>query len=152
MIARRLFGSPGFNWRDPFAELERMKREMDWLAGGLFGTSGLRQAHAGVFPAVNVTENKDNYFIRAELPGLNAGDLDIQSTGNSLTISGERKISAEKEAKYHRREREAGKFSRVINLPEAINNEKIDAGLVNGILTVTIPKSEIAKPKKIAVK
>jgi len=118
------------------------------------GFSGpYQQPYAGVFPLINLTENKESFVIRAELPGVATGDLDIQATANSLSISGERRIPAEnKDAGWHRREREAGKFSRMIALPSEIDPNKVDAGLVNGILTVTIPKAEIAKPRQIAVR
>ncbi|MGE0087753.1 MAG: Hsp20/alpha crystallin family protein [Desulfococcaceae bacterium] len=146
MIYRRLFDFPAR--RNPFGELERMKREMDHLFGSI-----PRQSGAGVYPLLNLTENRDSYFVRAELPGTEAGDLDIQATVNSLSLSGERKISAEGEnVKYHRREREAGRFSRIIQLPEAVNPDKIEAGMQNGVLTVIIPKSEAAKPRQIKVK
>jgi HSP20 family protein len=100
-----------------------------------------RLPQAGVFPLVNLTENKDKYFVRAELPGVKADELDLQVTGNKLAISGERKITAEDEsAKYHRREREAGTFSRMIGLPGEVDSDK-----------VVVPKAEIAKPKQISV-
>lgn len=151
MVYRRLFDFPAWRIRGGFDELERMRHEMhrlfDGLAGGLTRTRG-----AGVFPLVNLTEDKDNYFVRAELPGMDTAELDIQATVNSLAITGERKIAAEGEnVKYHRKEREAGKFSRMINLPEAIDPEKIEAKLANGILTVVIPKSEVAKPRQIKI-
>jgi len=108
---------------------------------------------AGVFPLTNVTEDKDNYYVRAELPGINSDELDIQVTVKGISISGERKIPVEgNNVKYHRREREAGKFSRTINLPEDVDVNKVDASLNNGILTVTIPKAEIAKPRQISIK
>lgn len=152
MMARRMFDIPGFGWRSPFAEMERLRREMEQLSGSVLGGRGLSRVHSGVFPSVNLTEDKDHYYIRAELPGMEPGEFDIQVSGNSLTISGERKIPAEEGGKYHRREREAGKFSRIINLPDAVDTEKIEAGLKNGILTVTIPKAEVAKPRQITVK
>ena len=83
---------------------------------------------------------------------MKGDELDIQVTGNNLAISGERKIAAEEEgAKYHRRERDAGTFARVIGLPGEIDTDKVDANLENGILTVVVPKAEIAKPKQITV-
>jgi HSP20 family protein len=109
-------------------------------------------AQAGVFPPVNLTEDKDCFYIRAELPGVNGDDLDIQVTSNNLAISGERKIASEEGAKYHRREREAGTFSRMIGLPGEVDTEKVDASLKNGILSIAVSKAEIAKPKQIAVK
>jgi HSP20 family protein len=118
------------------------------------GTSAQYQpASAGVFPLINLTEDKDKYYIRAELPGVKGDELDIQVTENNLAISGERKIAAEEEnARYHRREREAGTFSRMIGLPGDIDSDKVDARLENGILTVVVSKAEATKPKQIAVK
>jgi HSP20 family protein len=107
----------------------------------------------GVFPLINLTESKDNFFIRAELPGMTSADLDIQATSNSVAVSGERQIPAEStEAKYHRREREAGKFSRMVGLPSEIDPDKVEANLVNGILTVVVPKAQAAKPRQISVR
>ncbi len=147
VMMTNIFALPGWGRSNPLAETERLRRELDRLAGGLFR----RVAQAGIFPAVNLTEDRDNYYIRAELPGLDAADLDIQAAGNTLSLSGERKISAEENVKYHRREREAGRFSRIIHLPGAADTEKIEASLVNGILSISIPKSEAAKPRQIRV-
>lgn len=150
MIYRRVFDSP-WRFRGMLDEFERMRQMMDRLAGETEGTFPI--ARAGVFPLVNLTENKDTFFIRAELPGIEKDDLEISAASNSVSISGERKIPQEEEgARYHRREREAGRFSRIITLGAEIQPDKVDAGLKNGVLTVTIPKAEIAKPKQITVK
>jgi HSP20 family protein len=147
MIVRRLTG-----WRSPFEELERMRREMDWLTEGLTGRL-FREPTAGVFPLMNVTEDNDNYYVRAELPGLRADELNISVTGDTISISGERKLPVEdKKARYHRREREAGKFSRIVSLPTQVDTDKVQARCADGILTVVLPKAEAAKPKQIAVK
>jgi HSP20 family protein len=152
MFARNLFNYPSMGWRHPFAELERMSRQMDRLTHGLIGRPGLGLRPASVFPAINLTEDPDNYYIRAELPGIKADVLNIQAVGRNLTLSGERTIAAEGEnVKYHRREREAGKFSRVIGLPGDIDTDKVDAKLANGMLTVTIAKAEASKPKQITI-
>lgn len=112
-----------------------------------------KKPNAGVFPPINLTENSDNYFIRAELPGIEADELDITATGESFSIAGERKIATEgADVKYHRREREAGKFSRMFNLPTPIDSGKVKAEFKNGILSVVMPKAESAKPKKITIK
>jgi len=152
MTVRRISDWPTWSWRSPFRELERMRKEMDRLFEDL--TEGIfREPRAGVYPLVNVTEGSDDYYVRAELPGIKAEDLDISVTGNSISIAGERKIPAEDEkAKYHRREREAGKFSRIISLPAQVDTARVEASCVDGILTVVLPKSEAAKPKQIAVK
>jgi HSP20 family protein len=153
MFPRSFINLPGFGTIDPFAEMAQMRRHMDALSD-LFQRSRptTREISAGVFPLVNITENRNNYYIRAELPGLKASGLDIQVTGKSLAISGERSIPQEGEnVKYHRREREAGKFSRVISLPGEIDSDRIEARMTDGLLTVVIPKSEAAKPRQITV-
>ena len=150
MIYRRVFDFPTLRVRSPFGELERMRRQMDRLFEDAMSTNRLPQA--GVFPLLNLTEDKDQYHVRAELPGVKADDLDIQVTGRNLSISGERKIATEDEsAKYHRREREAGTFSRMIGFPGEVDTGKVEAKLENGILTIVVPKAEIAKPKQITV-
>jgi HSP20 family protein len=152
MIWRRITGFPTWDLTSRFDELERMRRDMDRLSEGLArGIS--KEPMAGVFPLMNVSEDKDNYYVRAELPGLKANDLDISVTGDTLSISGERKIPAEDEkAQYHRREREAGKFSRIVSLPAQIDTGKVEARCSDGVLTVVLPRAEAAKPKQIAVK
>ena len=152
MFYRRLMGLPTVRFTSPFAELERMRRQIDSLFQQ-YNEGSPRGMAAGVFPAVNLTEDTNSYFIRAELPGVKSADLDIQATGTSLSISGERRIPSEDPGvRYHRREREAGRFSRIIGLPGDVNPEKVNAKLVNGILTVTVPKAEKAKPRQITVK
>jgi len=152
MIFRRITGVPTGGWESPFGEFERIRRQMDRLSDFWAG-SPLRGRAAGVFPPISATEDRDNYYVRAELPGIKADELDISVTGNSLSIAGERKIAAEDEkAKYHRREREAGKFNRMITLPAQIDSSNVDARCSDGILTVVLPKAESAKPKQIAVK
>ena len=150
MIYRRFFDVPTLRTRSPFGELERMRHQMDRLFKDAMMPHSFPQA--GVFPLINLTEDKDSYCVRAELPGVKADELDIQVTGNNLAISGERKIAAEEEgARYHRREREAGTFSRMIGLPGEVDTDKVEAKLDNGILTVVVSKAEIAKPKQITV-
>ena len=152
MIYRKLFNVPTWGLNRPFREFDRLRRQMDELYCALSG-GVLPMPSAGVFPLTNVTEDNENYYVRAELPGIKPDELDIQVTAAGISISGERKISAEGNgAKYHRREREAGKFSRLINLPGEVDVNKVEASMENGILKVTIPKSEAAKPRQITVK
>ena len=149
MIYRRFFNVPTWRFRSPWDEFHRMRQKLEQM---LDDTPGQR-ASAGVFPLINLTEDRNNYYVRAELPGVKAEELDIQATANNIAISGERKIAAEREnARYHRREREAGSFSRMIGLPGDINSDKVDAKLENGVLTVVITKAEAAKPKQITIK
>jgi len=152
MMYRRLFHLPTWSTRNPFGELEQMRRQMDTLLARFTQADDGRQ-HAGVFPAINLSEDPDSYYLRAELPGMKSGDLDIHTTGQNLSIAGERMIAPEDEAvKYHRREREAGKFSRIIALPGEIDSDKVSAALADGVLTVTLPKAEKMKPRQITVK
>jgi HSP20 family protein len=152
MLLRRLPGSPRWESRTPFKELEQMRKDIDRAFEDLSGRV-FRGPIAGVFPLTNVTETGDNFYVRAELPGLKAEELEISVTADSISISGERRISMEEEnARYHRREREAGKFSRMISLPSQVDPEKVEARCAEGVLTVVLAKSETAKPKKITVK
>jgi HSP20 family protein len=129
-----------------------MRQQMDQIFNALSGGFAGGPA-AGVFPLTNVTESKDSYCVRAELPGIVSDDLDIQVTSNGISLSGERKIAEEGESvQYHRREREAGKFSRLIELPGEVDTDKVEASLKNGILTISVPKSETAKPRQITIK
>ena len=152
MIYRRLFDTPGWGFRSQLQDLERMRQQMERLFSG--GSEGrLPSAQAGVFPAINLTEDKDHFYVRAELPGVKSDELDIQATANGLSISGERKMEVQQEnVRYHRRERESGKFSRMVGLPAEIDADGVSATLKDGLLTISVPKAEIAKPRQISVK
>ena len=93
MIYRRLFNVPTYRIRSPWEELHRMRHQLDQM----FDDSPQQGLGAGVFPLINLTEDKDNYYVRAELPGVKGEELDIQVTGKNLATSGERKIAAEGE-------------------------------------------------------
>lgn len=149
MIYRTSFGTPFWRMRSPFSEFESLRRQMDNFMESF---SGRAADSAGVFPLINLAENKDNYHVRAELPGVISDDLDVKVTENTLTISGMRKIESESEdARYHRREREAGRFSRAIAMPGNIESDRVEASLVNGVLTVIIPKAAKSKPRQITI-
>jgi HSP20 family protein len=152
MIYRRLFNIPTWGFRRPSDELDRLRRRMNELYGAVSGDA-ISMPAAGVFPLTNVTEDSSNYYVRAELPGMKSDELNIQVTSDGISISGGRKIPEEGNGvRYHRREREAGKFSRSINLPSEIDVNAVEASLDNGILTITIQKAEVAKPRQIKVK
>jgi HSP20 family protein len=151
MIYRRLFDFPTFGQRGVFQELDTMRRQFDRFMN-LYSTASRRSADAGVFPQLNVTEDASRFCLRAELPGVKSDELDIQATGKNISISGARTIHPENDsARYHRREREAGKFSRVLAMPSDIDADRIEAKLEDGILTVVVPKAEAAKPRQIKV-
>ena len=151
MLLRRIPNYPAWRIRHPFDEMNRMQRQMELLLDEFQGAS--RDQIAGVFPLMNFTEDKDNYYLRAELPGINVDKLDISVTGNTLSIAGERTIpELADNATYHRRERDAGQFSRIVSLPSPIDAENVDARCVDGILTITLAKPEVTKPKQITIK
>ncbi len=145
---------PGFfGWhRDPFSEMDRFRREMDKLYDAFTARRGITPA-AGVFPPLNVSEDENNLYVRAELPGVAPDDIEITTKENNLIIKGERKIAAEgDQASYHRREREAGTFRRITSLPTRVDAGKVTAVCKNGVLTVTLPKAAEVKPRQIEVK
>ena len=103
-------------------------------------------------PALDVQEDKDNYVVRTELPGLKREDIEVALHESALLISGERKAEPKPEGvEIHRQERYYGKFQRTLTLPEPVAADKIKAEYKDGVLTVTLPKTEAAKPKKIDV-
>lgn len=129
-------------------EVDRLFNEFvgRWPArnGGRFNLTPL-------FPAVNVWQNEDELFAEAEIPGVKSDDLDVSVVGNELTIKGTRQSVEQQQAAYHRRERGAGSFARVIRLPVEVDGEKVQASLRDGVLTITLPKAEAAKPRRISV-
>ena len=142
---------PGYRF-DPFSEMQRLQREMHRIYNTLAGTQAASRA-AGVYPHLNITEDEDNYYVRAELPGVDPEDIEITTQDNDLIINGERKIPPEGEkVSYHRREREAGSFRRITSLPAHIDSSKVTAVCKNGLLTVTLPKAPEVKARQIDVK
>ena len=149
--AERSWQSPFTGWERSAEELERLRKEMRRLFENPRGTSS-QEPRAGVFPLINVTQDRDHLYIRAELPGIKADALSITATDNNLAIAGQRTLPTEEAtASYHRREREAGSFSRTISLPTEIAVEKASARYTDGILTIVVPKAETAKPTQIKI-
>lgn len=143
------FREPGGN---PLGELEQLQRRMGRLFQDAYGREG-RPGRVGVYPLVNISEDRDHIFVRAELPGVLGADLEITLQDNNLILRGERKIAAEdKQVNYHRRERESGFFRRIIPLPGAVQGDKVEASCKDGILTIKMAKPEEVKPRKIKVK
>lgn len=144
---------------DPWEEMEALRREIDraFESAGLRFPSLLRtglwpgRGERG-YPPVNVSEDKDSYYIEVLVPGVDPNSVTITALRNSLTISGERgRAAVGKPEAVHREERAAGKFSRRIELLADVDESKAKAEYNNGILLVTLPKAEQAKPKAIAV-
>jgi HSP20 family protein len=130
-----------------------LRREMEQLFRNLFGAelSGGRDGSAA-FPALNIWEDGQNVFVEAEMPGVKIEQIEISVTGDQLTLHGEGPRDEKEGATCHRRERECGAFSRVVRLPAAIDAARVEAELKNGVLTIVLPKSEHAKPRRIEVK
>jgi HSP20 family protein len=137
--------------RSPFvSEFGKLQREMMRLWDQVYPQNGSSDG-MGIFPPVNVREDRDNYYVSAEIPGVQEKDLEVTAVSGSLTIKGERTIDDREGVGYHRRERDAGTFSRVISMGDRINPDKVEASLKDGVLTVTIGKAEEAKPKQITI-
>ncbi|MEZ4601090.1 MAG: Hsp20/alpha crystallin family protein [Syntrophotaleaceae bacterium] len=142
---------------DMFREMDELRREIDHVFRGLGVGRGLSPAFipgigVGDFPRINVSQDENNYYIHAMVPGIDPSDLELNIMQGTLTLSGERKESGNGDRSWHRRERGFGKFLRTVELPERVNTEKVDARYHNGILTITLGKAEEAKAKKISVK
>ena len=121
----------------------------------LYGMSGdaSTEATGGVFPPVNVTQDNENFYLRAEVPGIEPSELSISALKNRVSLSGKREIPQEHDrVSYHRRERAEGTFSRTVTLPAEVDAERVDARYGAGVLTLTLPKAEEAKPRQITVK
>jgi HSP20 family protein len=144
-------------WGRPFSgawsDVNRLHDEMERLFDR-FGYGDRSWPSLAVsYPAINVWDDADNVFAEAELPGMEFGDLEIYVTGgNQLTIKGERKQPKFENATWHRQERGFGEFARVLTLPFPVDADKVQAEFANGVLKITMPKSEAAKPRKITVK
>jgi HSP20 family protein len=128
---------------------KQMNDLFDQFGGERFSWPGL----AHTYPPVNLWEDEANVYAEAELPGMDSDKLEIYvAEGNQLTIQGDRNHRDEDQGTWHRRERGIGKFSRVITLPVPVNADNVKARFEHGVLHLTLPKSETAKPKKIVVK
>ena len=145
------FGNQPF-FRNPWSDLEKMRQEMDKIFRDFSGDFLTTHSGATVFPPLNISEDTDNIYVRAEVPGITAQDLDISVEGETLTIKGERKACTNEKASYHRREIECGTFRRAVTLPTRVEIANVQASSKNGILTITLPKSAEAKPKQITVR
>lgn len=136
------FALPGFG------QVGSLSDEIDRLFESPFSA----RARNAWLPALDVVENKESFVIQAELPGLKREDIEVSFHEGTLTISGERKSeTASDDTSVHRVERYAGRFERSIELPPYVAVDKAKAAYTDGVLTVTLPKSEQAKPRKIDV-
>lgn len=150
MLVRRAWPSrPTFD--SPFGDFNlrrEMLRLLDAPTGETFGEVG-----AGVFPPLNITQDEDNFYLRAEVPGVKPSELSISALRNRVSLAGKREIQREQEVvSYHRKERPEGSFNRTVTLPTEVDAGRVEAKYAEGVLTVTLPKAEEAKPRQIAVR
>ena len=149
MIVRQL--SPwGPGWSMAPATVAQMRRDMASLMERLSGSTS-DESIAGVFPPMNVSEDRDRYYLRALVPGVDAAQLNVSVVHQTIAVSGTRQSSEEQGVSYHRKERAEGAFSRSVTLPAAFDGARVEAKYVNGILTLTLPKPEAAKPRRVTV-
>jgi HSP20 family protein len=140
---------------EPFALL---RTEMDRLFDDFLMTPNSRRRYypsllsrRASYPAFNVWESEECFYVEAECPGLAIEEMDLSITGNQLSVAGERKEESLEGVSFHRRERGTGKFSRIVSLPSDVDANKVEARFKDGVLTITLPKAETAKTKKIQV-
>ena len=140
---------------EPVRELNTLQSEMNRLFNTLFdapapgdGGGGLRRW----IPAMDLVETEEDFVLRADLPGLSEGDVNIELEDNVLTVSGERKSEHEERKEgYYRVERASGSFSRSLTLPEGVDASAVTAHFDKGVLEVRIPKPEQRKPRKVTI-
>ena len=128
---------------------EPFTREIDRVFDAFFGQTD--QGRRWV-PPVDLVEAEDHFVLKADLPGLSEGDVNIEVQDGALTISGERKAEHEQREKgWYRIERSFGRFSRSLTLPDGVDPDRIEASFNHGVLDVRIPKPEQRKPRRIAI-
>lgn len=148
-------------WR-PFTDLGRWERDMERMFDDFWGRRMRpwwpeRWSLPAVLeispPAIDLYEEKDDIVVKAELPGMDKDNIEVNLTDHTLTIKGEKKKEEEvKEENYYKSERSYGSFVRTLELPRDVHTEKVKASFKNGVLEVRLPKTEEAKAKEIKVK
>jgi HSP20 family protein len=135
----------------PFHEMESLRRQMDQLFDDFAGITRENQMTVRT-PAIELKDENNHLVLRAEVPGVEAKDLDIQVTKDAVSIAGEHRYESKTEEKgFYRSEFRYGKFQRAIPLPVPVENDKVEAEFKNGILTLTLPKAEDAQNRVFKV-
>ena len=140
--------------RRPMRNLSGLHNEMGRIFGDLLGSdeNGTDTENTAWMPTVDISETENGFEIRAELPGVSESDVNVSVTDNRLTIKGEKHQAEETDGKnYHRVERRYGSFQRSFTLPRHVETDGIKAGFADGVLTLEIPKAEVAKPTEIPI-
>ena len=140
-------------WKPLKDELSTFRKEMDSLWNRAFREIALgRVSETDWQPSADIAETADSITVKAELPGLEAKDIEVTLSGDLLTIKGEKKKEEEKKnEKYHSTERFHGMFERSFGLPAGVKMDKVEAKFDKGVLTITLPKTEEAKTKEIKI-
>ena len=126
-----------------FGPLSELTNRMDWLR---------EEMEPSFLPPLNVWEEGDTLKVDVEIPGVKLEDVEVSFDKGELTIKGEKKVEFQESAAVHRRERRAGSFTRTMTIPWEIKADDVRADFKDGILTVSLPKAEAAKPRKVEVK
>jgi len=145
---------PEVAYWSPFRHLSTLREEIDRLFESPMAdfTRAAQQMLSGWMPAVDLYEDKDNLYVRAEIPGMTKEDIEVSLHDGVLTLAGERKENPKfAQAEVYRTERFVGRFQRTFTLAAPVDETKVKAAYEDGILTVTLPKAEKAKPKQIEV-
>jgi HSP20 family protein len=137
-------------WTMPTASLAQVRRDMESLMERLTGIT-TEPSVAGIFPPMNVSEDRDHYYVRALIPGVDAAQLEVSVAHQTISVSGTRQVPEEPGVSYHRKERAEGRFSRSVTLPAAFDGSRVEAKYLDGILTLTLPKPEVVKPRRVTV-
>ena len=139
-------------WEQPFRGTTTLQEQINRVLGDMVGRTAEESNLTPWAPAVDIYETEHELVVKADLPDVNPQDLDIRVEGNILTIRGERKFENKvNEENYLRIERSYGSFSRSFSLANSVNSDAIKADYQNGVLTLSIPKPEEAKPRLIKV-
>lgn len=142
-----MFARTTFNAMNPWREMDRIQREMNRLFGDL------NRPGSRAYPAINAWTTEDKAIVTAELAGYEPDQLNISVVDQTLTINGERpRIEMKEGETLHRQERITGKFQRDIQMPFLVDAEKVEAKFDKGVLSITLPRAEADKPKKISIK
>jgi len=141
-----------FRYFNVLHPVDQLRKEMDRVLSGFAGAfTGGPAAASREQPPINVWETADALHAEMEVPGLTSDQLEIAVVGIELSIKIERPEVEEEGVTFHRRERSVGSFTRVVRLPLEVDPGRVEAQLRNGVLTVTLPKAEAARPRKIQV-
>lgn len=135
----------------PRTSFDTLRNEMDRLFTTAGGDGGHWMTPPRGLPAVNLWDAGEAILVEAELPGVKNDQIDVSVFENELTLKVERPVASQENVRFHRRERTAGAFARVLRLPSPVDPTRVSAELRNGVLTITLPKAASAKPRKIQV-